>query len=156
MSPLLKAEDHSIDLHHPSPGHRQWPPPGPPSYPTRADFSDRISVLAPSIWHRLSPEAVANSDALFTSGQLHVCACSGAQSCSTLYDPVNCSQPGSSVHGILQARILSGLPLPHPGDLSNPGIKLLSPEFPSLAGAVLITVTPRKPMLITSHLIYSF
>ena len=29
-----------------------------------------------------------------------------AQSCLTLYDPVDCSLPASSVHGILQARIL--------------------------------------------------
>ena len=29
-----------------------------------------------------------------------------SQSCLTLGDPVNCSLPGSSVHGILQARIL--------------------------------------------------
>ena len=29
-----------------------------------------------------------------------------AQSCLTLYDPMDCSLPGSSVHGILQARIL--------------------------------------------------
>ena len=28
-----------------------------------------------------------------------------AQSCPTLCDPVDCSLPGSSVHGILQARI---------------------------------------------------
>ena len=29
-----------------------------------------------------------------------------AQSCPTLCDPVDCNLPGSSVHGILQARIL--------------------------------------------------
>ena len=29
-----------------------------------------------------------------------------AQSCLTLCDPMDCSSPGSSVHGILQARIL--------------------------------------------------
>ena len=29
-----------------------------------------------------------------------------AQSCLTLCDPVDCSPPGSSVHGILQATIL--------------------------------------------------
>ena len=29
-----------------------------------------------------------------------------AQSCLTLYNPMECSPPGSSVHGILQARIL--------------------------------------------------
>ena len=29
-----------------------------------------------------------------------------ARWCPTLYDPMDCSPPGSSVHGILQARIL--------------------------------------------------
>ena len=28
------------------------------------------------------------------------------QSCPTLWDPTDCGSPGSSVHGILQARIL--------------------------------------------------
>ena len=36
-----------------------------------------------------------------------VCVCVlVAQSCLTLCDPMDCSLPGSSVHGILQARIL--------------------------------------------------
>ena len=29
-----------------------------------------------------------------------------AQSCLTLHDPMDCSLPGSSIHGILQARVL--------------------------------------------------
>ena len=29
-----------------------------------------------------------------------------AQSCQTLGDPMDCSLPGSSLHGILQARVL--------------------------------------------------
>ena len=29
-----------------------------------------------------------------------------AQSCLTLHDPMDCSLPGSSVHGIFQARVL--------------------------------------------------
>ena len=33
------------------------------------------------------------------------CCCSVIQSCLTLCDPMVCSPPGSSVHGILQARI---------------------------------------------------
>ena len=37
---------------------------------------------------------------------LHACACSVAQSCLTLYNPVDYNQPGSSIYGILQARIL--------------------------------------------------
>ena len=34
------------------------------------------------------------------------------QSCLTLCDPVDCSPPGSSVHGILQARILEWVAIP--------------------------------------------
>ena len=41
---------------------------------------------------------------LISSFSLPVCEV--AQSCPTLFDPVDCSPPGSSVHGILQARIL--------------------------------------------------
>ena len=40
----------------------------------------------------------------------------------TLCDPMDYSPPGSSVHGILQARILGGLPCPPPGDLPDSGI----------------------------------
>ena len=34
------------------------------------------------------------------------------QSCLTLCDPVDCSLPGSSVHGILQARVLKWIAMP--------------------------------------------
>ena len=51
------------------------------------------------------------------------------QSCLTLCDPMDHSLPGSSVHGILQARILSGLPLPSPEDLPNPGTEPGSPAL---------------------------
>ena len=37
------------------------------------------------------------------------------QSCLTLCDPMGCSLPGSSVHGILQATILEWLLVPSPG-----------------------------------------
>ena len=48
-----------------------------------------------------------NSSWTCVLGQRH--ACTGAQSpqsCPTLCKPMDCSQPGSSVHGILQARRL--------------------------------------------------
>ena len=35
-----------------------------------------------------------------------------AQSCPTLCNPVDCSLPGSSVHGILQARIQEWVTIP--------------------------------------------
>ena len=41
-------------------------------------------------------------------------------------DPMDCSPPGSSVHGIFQARILGGLPCAPPGHLPNPGIEPIS------------------------------
>ena len=44
------------------------------------------------------------------------------------------SLPGSSVHGILQARNWSGLSWPPPGDLPDPGIELESLMSPALAG----------------------
>ena len=52
--------------------------------------------------------------------------CLVAQSCPTLCDLVDCSPPGSSVHGILQARLWNGLPCPPPEDLLNPGIEFRS------------------------------
>ena len=45
------------------------------------------------------------------NGKLCVCAKS-LQSCLTLCNPMNCSPPGSSVHGILQARILEWVAVP--------------------------------------------
>ena len=48
------------------------------------------------------------------------------QSCPTLCNLMDCRPPGSSVLGILQARIL---PFPSLGDLSDPGIKPGSPEL---------------------------
>ena len=52
-----------------------------------------------------------------------------AQSCPTLCNPMDCSPPGSSVHGILQARILERLPFPSLGDIPNPGIEPRSPTL---------------------------
>ena len=52
-----------------------------------------------------------------------------AQSHVTLCDPMNCSPPGSSVHGILQARILEWTAIPSLGHLPNPEIEPRSPAF---------------------------
>ena len=41
---------------------------------------------------------------------------------------MDCSLPGSSVHGILQARILEWIAIPFSRDISNPGIKPRSPH----------------------------
>ena len=38
---------------------------------------------------------------------------------------MNHSPPGSSVHGVSQARLLEWLPFPPPGDLPAPGVELV-------------------------------
>ena len=48
---------------------------------------------------------------------------------STLCDHMDCSAPGSSVNGIVQARILDWLPFPSPGELPDLGIKSRSPAM---------------------------
>ena len=67
------------------------------------------------------------------------------QSCPTLCNPMDCSLPGFSAQGILQAKILDGLPYPSPGDLPNSGIKPLSP---ALQADALPSEPPGKPYLL--------
>ena len=57
---------------------------------------------------------------VYTQMYTHVCVLI-TQSCLTLCDPMNCSPPGSSVHGILQARILEWVAISFSRDLSDPG-----------------------------------
>ena len=52
-----------------------------------------------------------------------LCVCVCTQSCPAICYPMDCSPPGSSVHGILQSRILG---CPPPVDLPNPGMKPMS------------------------------
>ena len=48
-----------------------------------------------------------------------------AQSCPTPSNPMDCSLPGSSIHEICQARVLSGVPLPSPTEpLGKPKKKI--------------------------------
>jgi len=46
---------------------------------------------------------------------------------------MDCNLPGSSVYGIVQARVLSGLPFSSPGNLADPGIE---PRCPTLQADV--------------------
>ena len=72
-----------------------------------------------------------------------------AQLCSALCDPMDCSPPGSSVHGILQARILEWVAFPSPGDLPDPGIK---PRSPALQAESLPSEPPGKPIYVYTHI----
>ena len=65
------------------------------------------------------------------------------QSCLTLCDPMDRSLPGSSIHGILQARMLEWVAFSSPADLPDPGIESRSP---TLQADALPSEPPGKPM----------
>ena len=96
-----------------------------------------------SQWTGKAPERVSHSgDSWMTVwGHCHLMDWQCAQSCLTLRDPMDCSPPGSSVHGIFQ-EYWSGSPFPSPGDLPNPRTILRSPV---LAGRFFTTEPPGKP-----------
>ena len=65
----------------------------------------------------------SNSGKLWTKGDFVLDGFVGwfvAQLCLTLCDPMDCSPPGSSVHGILQARILEWVPISSSRGSSRP------------------------------------
>ena len=66
--------------------------------------------------------AIWGSSYVSPSGNGCVHACSVAQSCLTLCDPMDCSPPGSSVHGILQARILEWVAISSSRGSSQPRV----------------------------------
>ena len=59
------------------------------------------------------------------------------ESCPTLCDPMDCCPPGSSVHGILQARVLEWVT--NLQGFPNLGIKTVSLMSPALAGEFFTT-----------------
>ena len=61
------------------------------------------------------------------------------QSCMTLCDAMDCSPPGSSVHGISRQEHWSGLPCPPLQNLPDPGIQRVSLMSPPLAGGFFNT-----------------
>ena len=67
---------------------------------------------------------------------------SHARLCNTM----DCSLPHSSVHGILQARILAWLPCPPPGDLPHPGSEIWVSCVSRVAGGFFTAEPPGKPI----------
>ena len=72
----------------------------------------------------------------------HTVACmhtKSLQSCPTVCDPLDYSLPGSSVHGILQARILEWVAMPSSRDLPDAGTELVFLMSLVLAGRFFTT-----------------
>ena len=122
-SPLFSAGESSITLNHEhSP---LW------AGPFRE--APAILLLPPPLTHRCIQRAHPHTPRHW------VCCIKVISVVSDLCDPMNYSLPGSSVLGILQARIWSGLPCPSPGDLPESGIQSVSLMSPSLEGRFFMT-----------------
>ena len=77
----------------------------------------------------------------------HMLCCSQLLlSCLALCDPLDCSSPGSSVHGILQGRILKGVALPSCKGSSLPRDHTHISCLSCTAGRLFTTESPGKPI----------
>ena len=76
--------------------------------------------------------------------------------CLTLCDPMDCSPPGSSVHGILQARILEWVAMPPSVYLPNPGIEPASLISPALARGFFTNCVTWEALCVLWHIIIAF
>ena len=75
-----------------------------------------------------------------------VCLRAQSQSCPTLCNPMDCSLPGPSVHGILQARILEWVAMPSSRGSSQPRDGLLLILLSSCASFALIFIQSFAPL----------
>ena len=92
-------------------------------YGTNPRLGDLVSFFTEVIWTKINCFTLLiflgqNSEAPMCFAWLVLCLVT--QSCLTLCDPMDCSPPGSSVHGILQARILEWVAMPSSGESSQP------------------------------------
>ena len=130
--PILKAVTQILPL----PGSLPSLPPS-----VRVIFFPILIALWNKPWagcwsHPLTHSCVSSAMCLHSS--------SVAQSCQTLCSPMDYSLPGSSVHGIFQARTLEWVAISPPGALPNPGTK---PSYPALADKFFTTEPPGMPYL---------
>ena len=114
----------------------------------------RWAVQSPTFSERHGPCLGGRSLLSVRSGALsygHSMLSSVAKSRPTPCDPMGCSPPGSSGHGILQARTLSGLPFSSPEGLPDTGIEPLKIQTSltwmerSLEPDLALTLFPEAP-----------
>ena len=83
-----------------------------------------------------------SSHQYFWGGYCFCCCCSLVAKCPTLCDSIDCSPPGSTVHGILQARILEWINISFS---RGPFLPRDWTHVSCLAGRFFTTEPPRKP-----------
>ena len=80
----------------------------------------RLCLLCDASHPALVPSSPGWPQELFVNVQESESESEVAQSCMTLCDPMDCSPPGSSIHGILQARVLEWVAISFSGGSSPP------------------------------------
>ena len=109
----------------------------------RRNFSEQLVGFSNS--YRVSHSAT----------KFNVCVC--VLLCWTLWDTLDCSRPGSSIQGILQARILGWIAISHSGNLPDQEMEPGSPVAPVLTSRIFTnapTGAPLKLMLFAKCIIY--
>ena len=104
----------------------------------RQDWSDWACVVS-----RLKRHSCRRCGGLSTQNMLlQASGSEAAQPCPTLCDPMDCSLPGSSVHGIFQARVLEGVAISFSRGSSQPRDRTRVSRVP---GNALPSEPPGKP-----------
>ena len=83
----------------------------PPLYPFKSVLMQQQMLSFSNICQRVSCSCFSPPMVSYTTQCVWECVLV-SQSCPTLCDPMDCSQPVSSVHGILQARVLKWVDIP--------------------------------------------
>ena len=106
-------------------------------------ISHWVQLLIPSGFSRFLTCWKANhASKVRESHQAKVCMCSVIPSCPPLCDPMDCNLPGSSVLGILQARILEWFAISSSRGSSRPEMEPMSLAYLVLAGGFFTTEPP--------------
>ena len=96
-------------------------------------------------WHREVRDLIQDHTALQRlkhCSRYRMCVC--VLSRLTLCDPMDCSLPGSSVHGMFQVRILEWVAISSSRECSRPRARTLVSWSPVLAGSSLPKFPPGK------------
>ena len=110
----------------------------------------KIIVLWPhDCWHKIDTKQILVF-LFFHSNLAPKYMCVLSRFSPTLCNPMVCSPPASSVHGILQVRILERVAMPSSRGLSNSGVEPMSHMSPP----VLPLAPPVKPQMYVRIYIY--
>ena len=129
-----------------------------------------LSVPGPGFTTMLHSKQIGTKESLHLLGQSWDWICSGAsqslwffslwksegevaQSCPTLCDHIGCSLPGSSIHGVFQARVLGWVAISFSRGSSKPRDQT---PVSHIAADSLPCEPPGKPLVYGGFLIHTF